>query len=75
VTATVVSPAASTDPAAYLREAGLEVIDRRPIGRLWVIDGDPSSPPLAALRSQGVRFTFAKNGSRSTGHRAAWFTN
>jgi DNA topoisomerase-3 len=62
------------DPAAYLRQAGLEVIDKRPTGALWVVDGDPPSPALAALRARGVRFSFAKQGGRSTGHRPAWFT-
>ena len=61
------------DPAEYLRGAGLEVIDRRPAGSLWVVDGDPPSPPLAALREQGVRFAFARNGGRATRHRPAWF--
>jgi hypothetical protein len=50
------------------------VIDKRPLGALWVVDGDPPSPALAALRASGVRFTFARNGGRSTGHRPAWFT-
>jgi hypothetical protein len=67
-------PADGVDPAAYLRESGLEVIDRRPVGALWVVDGDPPSPALAELRARGVRFTFARNGGRSTGHRPAWFT-
>jgi hypothetical protein len=59
---------------AYLRAAGLEVIDKRPAGSLWVVDGDPPSPALAALRAQGPRFVFARNGGRSTGHRPAWFS-
>jgi hypothetical protein len=66
---------AGLDPAEYLREAGLEVIDKRPGGRLWVVDGDPPSPPVAALRARGVRFAFARNGGRATGHRPAWFTS
>ena len=61
------------DPAVYLREAGLEVIDKRPVGRLWAVDSNPPSPALAALLERGVRFVFAKNGSRSTKHRPAWF--
>ena len=56
-----------------LREAGLEVIDKRPVGRLWAVDSNPPSPALAALLERGVRFVFAANGSRSTKHRPAWF--
>jgi DNA topoisomerase-3 len=62
------------DPVAYLRDAGLEVIDKRPAGSLWVVDGDPPSPALAALRDRGPHFVFARNGGRSTGHRPAWFS-
>jgi hypothetical protein len=61
------------DPAVYLRQAGLEVIDKRPIGRLWAVDENPPSPALTALLKQGVRFVFARNGSRTTKHRPAWF--
>jgi len=66
-------PADGADPAVALREAGLEVIDKRPIGRLWAVDGKPPSPALADLMKRGVRFVFAANGSRSTKHRPAWF--
>jgi DNA topoisomerase-3 len=61
------------DPAVYLRAAGLEVIDKRPVGRLWAVDSNPPSPALADLMKRGVRFVFAGNGSRSTKHRPAWF--
>ena len=61
------------DPADYLRQAGLEVVDKRPAGSLWVVDADPPSPPVAALRGQGLRFAFARNGGRATKHRPAWF--
>ncbi|MCC7104299.1 MAG: DNA topoisomerase 3 [Chloroflexi bacterium] len=70
----VAPPAPGVDPADYLRQAGLEVIDKRPIGSLWVVDGDPPSPALVAARASGVRFTFAKNGGRATRHRPAWFS-
>ena len=50
------------------------MIDNRPVGALWVIDGDPPSPALAALRARGVRFVFARNGGSSTDRRPAWFT-
>jgi DNA topoisomerase-3 len=66
-------PAPDQDPADYLRQAGLEVIDKRPAGSLWVVDGEPPSPALAVLREQGLRFAFAKNGGRATKHRPAWF--
>jgi hypothetical protein len=61
------------DPAVYLREAGLEVIDKRPVGRLWAVDSNPPSPALAELLKRGIRFVFAGNGSRTTKHRPAWF--
>ena len=64
---------AAGDPAHALRDAGLEVIDKRPIGRLWTVDTNPPSPALSALLQQGVPFVFARNGSRSTGNRPAWF--
>ena len=67
-------PGADLNPAEYLRQAGLEVVDKRPEGRLWVVDGDPPSAPLAALRERGVRFAFARNGGRATGRRPAWYT-
>jgi DNA topoisomerase-3 len=66
-------PVDGVDPAVYLHQAGLEVIDKRPAGRLWVVDGKPPSPALAALLDRGVRFVFASNGSRSTKRRPAWF--
>jgi len=73
-TATPAAPVPDgVDPATYLRQAGLEVIDKRPAGALWVVDGEPPSPALAGLRARGVRFVFAKNGGRSTHHRSAWF--
>jgi DNA topoisomerase-3 len=61
------------DPAPYLRAAGLEVIDKRPAGALWVVDGDPPSPAVTALRVHGVRLRFAQKGGRLTKHRPAWF--
>ena len=67
-------PGVDLNPAEYLRQAGLEVVDKRPEGRLWVVDGDPPSAPLAALRERGVRFAFARNGGRATGRRPAWYT-
>jgi DNA topoisomerase-3 len=66
-------PADGVDPAVYLRQAGLEVIDKRPVGRLWAVDSNPPSPALAALIERGLHFVFAGNGSRSTKHRPAWF--
>jgi hypothetical protein len=75
VTAEVAAlPAVGADAAPYLRAAGLEVVDKRPAGgRLWVIDGDPPSPALAALRERGIGFVFSKAGGRATGRRPAWF--
>lgn len=65
--------AGDADLVEHLRQAGLEVIDKRPAGSLWVVDGDPPSPALSALRDQGAPFTFTPKGGRATRHRPGWW--
>jgi len=61
------------DIAAYLKQAGLDVIDKRPSGSLWVVDGDPPSPALSMLLDRGIGFAFTPNGSRATHRRPGWY--
>lgn len=62
------------DLVAFLRDHGLEVIDKRAAGgRLWVLGGEERRPLMAELAGQGLRFVFAAAGGRATGHRAAWW--
>ncbi|MEQ6389239.1 AAA domain-containing protein [Bacillaceae bacterium S4-13-58] len=59
----------------HLEELGYEVIDKRAKGgALWIIGGKELQPTIDKLKKQGIRFNFAKNGSRSTKNKAAWFT-
>ena len=61
------------DLQAKLTKRGLETIDlREKGGRLWVIGGAELEQGLDEL-VRPERFTFAKNGSRSTSRRPAWF--
>jgi very-short-patch-repair endonuclease len=60
--------------SAFLRDKGLIVIDKRPIGgALWVVGGRELSPIMESLQKKGIKFVFAPNGSRSTGNKPAWF--
>jgi hypothetical protein len=58
-----------------LRSLGLDVIDMRRTngGSLWVIGGAELRDVLDPLIQDGWHFSFAPNGSRSTGHRASWY--
>ena len=62
-----------SDPVAFLKSR-FEVIDKRPsMGALWVIDGPGVSDAMKQLNKNGLKFDYAKNGSRSTGHRPAYY--
>lgn len=63
----------SFDLIAYLQEKGLEIVDKRPQGALWVIGGWELNDILFPLKEQKIYFRFTKNGSRSTKKQAAWF--
>ena len=67
------SMADDADPAEHLGRAGLEVIDKRPSGSLWVVDGDPPSPVLASVLARGIGFIFSSKGGRATKHRPGWY--
>ena len=62
---------------AKLEQFGLSYVDMRTKGgALWIID----SPEVTRERLEACEdignciFKFCENGSRSTGHRAGWFT-
>jgi hypothetical protein len=60
---------------SYLQGTKFEVIDKRPLGgSLWIVGGNEISNQLTELKKNGVQFIFAKNGSKSTKNRPAWFT-
>ena len=62
-----------SDPVAFLKSR-FEVIDKRPsMGVLWVIDGPGVFDAVEQLNNVGLKFDYAKNGSRSTGHRPAYY--
>ncbi|MFS0558213.1 hypothetical protein [Brevibacillus sp. 179-C9.3 HS] len=62
------------DVSDYLMGQGLTVIDKRPNGgALWVIGGWEIKDVLFELKTYGIHFKFAKNGSQSTMRKAAWF--
>lgn len=67
------SPDEANDPIIVLLQ-GFEVYDRRPMnGALWVIDGPGVIDRLKRLNEYGYEFHYSKNGSRSTGHRPAYY--
>jgi uncharacterized protein YheU (UPF0270 family) len=58
----------------YLRQQGMNVIDKRPVGgALWVVGGWELKDTLAPLRKYHCYFRFARNGSQSTKRKPAWF--
>lgn len=62
------------DVAAYLRERGLEVIDKRPAGCLWVVGGNDALRPLMRdLQGKGVWFRFTPRGGKATSYRPGWW--
>ena len=63
------------DPLLSVIEShGFEVIDRRSSnGALWIIDSPGVKELVDKLAKDGFRFSFAKNGSRSTGRRPGWY--
>jgi very-short-patch-repair endonuclease len=62
------------DIVALLVQKGLRVIDKRSsAGALWVFGGPELSPLMAALKSEGYRFTFAPNGGKATRNAASWW--
>jgi len=64
------------DLASFLRERGVDIVDKRSKGgAMWVIGGPELRPLMAELRAKGIRFQFAERGGRATRYRPAWFTS
>lgn len=56
------------------RLVGLELYDRRDRnGTLWVVDGPGVKQRITELESLGFRFKYTAKGSRTTGHRPAYY--
>ncbi|KAB2331299.1 AAA domain-containing protein [Bacillus mesophilum] len=82
---TVINPVQDTvkaelSPKANLKQflisKGLEVVDMRDKqGALWLIGGQELSSMIDDLRKDGIAFTYAYNGSKSTNRQPAWFTS
>lgn len=63
------------DLVGFLKEKGLEVVDKREAGgALWVVGGQELAPVMEQLKAQGIAFTFSQNGGRASKHRPAWFS-
>jgi hypothetical protein len=63
------------DVVGFLKEKGLEVVDKREAGgALWVVGGQELAPVMEQLKAQGIAFTFSQNGGRASKHRPAWFS-
>jgi Domain of unknown function (DUF4145) len=73
-TETEKKPQSSFRLIEYLRNQGLEVLDKRPNGgTIWVVGGWELNEILFPLKEKKIYFRFTKNGSRSTKRRPAWF--
>jgi hypothetical protein len=68
-------PTTRTTVVELLRNRGLQAIDKRPNGSLWVIGGPELKQVLSQFAANGVHFSFAKDGGQSTAHRPAWWTH
>ncbi|MCD5324458.1 MULTISPECIES: sigma factor-like helix-turn-helix DNA-binding protein [Pontibacillus] len=59
---------------SYLKEHGLEVLDKRANkGAIWVVGNWSLKEILFPLKKYNIYFRFAKKGSKSTKRRPAWF--
>ncbi len=60
---------------AILNERNIKYIDKRPVGgNFWVIGGRELKPVILECQKFGVRFSYAENGGKATGHKSAWFS-
>ncbi len=61
---------------AFLKNKGLEVIDKRSKGgALWVVGGKELDPILKETRRLfGALWIYSQNGGSATGYRTSWFT-
>jgi hypothetical protein len=63
------------DLVGFLKEKGLEVVDKREAGgALWVVGGQELAAMMEDLKAKGISFTFSQNGGRASKHRPAWFS-
>ncbi len=70
----VAEPLAKDDILRILSDYGIEYIDRRGRnGVLWIIDGPGTEDAVRLLRSNGYILNYTDKGSRSTGHRPAYY--
>lgn len=70
----VVGQKQTIEIAAYLESRNYQVIDKRDKGgTLWVLGGWELNKELAALKTHGVYFRFARKGGQSTKKKPAWF--
>ena len=70
-------PAGTTGKLSdFLKENGLEVIDKRANGgALWVVGDKSIDPILKETKKQyGALWTFSEKGGTATKHRSGWFT-
>jgi hypothetical protein len=61
-------------PRCILEARGLETIDRRPDGCLWIIGDKSLGSTLHEMLDGTIKFLYTPNGGKATGYRAAWFT-
>ena len=71
-----VSSTETSSLASYLKDKGLEVIDKRAKGgALWVVGDKSISPSLADTKEKyGALWTFCAKGGNASKHRPAWFS-
>ena len=63
------------DEFEVLEDAGVEYIDKRPVGgALWVVGGRELADLVQGLSDFGLSFHFAKGGGRATGKRPGWWS-
>ncbi len=61
---------------SYLRDKGLEIVDKRSSGGcLWVVGGPELRVLMQLLKERGINFQFASKGGQATKKRPAWWTN
>lgn len=56
----------------WLRVQGFRTIQKQG-GPVWIVGDRSLGPRMEELRSNGIQFVFAPNGSRATNHQPAWF--
>ena len=63
------------DEFEVLENAGIEYVDKRPMGgALWVIGGKELENTVQGMSEFGLNFTFKSTGGKATGGRPAWWS-